>query len=102
MAGDLLLVTNVNGDFFVQFSKSPFTVATAELSHGAWQIEFGADKYRRSGHGKPPAMFSWFDLPRALEGLPTPSRWKYAPQPDGGWRLENKRSGETLEGRFFP
>ena len=32
LAGDLLLATNVNGNFFVQFSKMPFPLATAQVS----------------------------------------------------------------------
>jgi|HubBroStandDraft_1064217.scaffolds.fasta_scaffold543605_2 hypothetical protein len=102
IAGDLLLATNVNGDFFVQFSKTPFTVATAESSGGRWQIQFGVHEYHRSGRGAPPDRFAWFELPRALAGLPASPRWRFARGPDGQWRLENTRSGETLEGRFFP
>jgi hypothetical protein len=102
MAGDLLLATNVNGDFFVQFYKTPFTVATAEVSGGRWQIQFGAKEYHRSGRGTPPAMFAWFELPRALAGADLGRRWRMEQKPDGGWRLENPRSGEALEGRFFP
>jgi hypothetical protein len=102
IAGDLLLATNVNGDFFVQFSKTPFTVATAEASGGRWQIQFGVHEYQRSGSGAPPARFAWFELPRALTGLPPRPRWTFTRDNDGQWRLENMRSGETLEGRFFP
>lgn len=102
MAGELLLATNVNGDFFVQFSKSPFTVATAEFSGGKWEIQFGAKDYHKSGRGAPPARFSWFELPRALNGSHPGSIWKFEYQPGGAWRLENRRTGETLEGRFFP
>jgi hypothetical protein len=102
MAGDLLLATNVNGDFFIQFSKAPFTVAIAEVSGGKWQIQFGADEYHRSGRGAPPAVFAWFELPRTLGGAPPHARWQWQRRPGGQWRLENLRSGETLEGRFFP
>jgi hypothetical protein len=102
IAGDLLLATNANGEFFVQFSKTPFTVATAEALGGSWQIQFGANKYHRSGRGAPPERFAWFELPRALAGSTPGPRWKFEREPDGEWRLENARSGETLEGRFFP
>src|SRR5688572_9619670 len=40
LAGELLFATNSAGDFFVQFSKSPFTLATAQMMSGQWQIEF--------------------------------------------------------------
>jgi len=102
MAGDLLLATNVNGDFFIQFTKTPFTIATAEVSGAQWQIQFGAREYHRSGRGAPPLGFVWFELPRALGGLPPGAPWKWERRPGGGWRLENPRGGESLEGRFFP
>ena len=102
IAGDLLLATNVNGDFFVQFSKTPFPVATAEDFGGRWQIQFGANEYRRRGRGAPPDGFAWFELPRALAGSPLAPRWKFERRPGGRWRLENARGGESLEGLFFP
>ena len=102
IAGDLLLATNQNGDFFVQFSKMPFTVATAEGVGRNWQIQFGAHDYHRHGHGAPPDRFVWFELPPAELGLAKGSHWKFSREPDGQWRLENARSGETLTGRFFP
>jgi hypothetical protein len=102
MAGDLLLATNVNGDFFLQFSKTPFTVATAEVSGGKWQIEFGDHEHHWSGRGAPPDLFAWFELPRLLGGAPPAARWQWERRPGGQWRLQNPRSGESLEGRFFP
>jgi hypothetical protein len=102
IAGDLLLATNQNGDFFVQFSKVPFTVATAEGIGRNWQIQFGAHDYHRHGHGAPPDRFVWFELPPAELGLNKGRHWKFSREPDGQWRLENARSGETLTGRFFP
>jgi hypothetical protein len=102
MAGDLLLATNRNGDFFVQFSKVPFTIATAEDIDASWQIQFGSHEYHRSGHGAPPQRFVWFELPRTLAGSMPGHGWKFGHEPDGQWRLENAHSGETLKGRFFP
>jgi hypothetical protein len=102
IAGDLLLATNTNGDFFIQFSKTPFVVATAEALGGKWQIQFGVHQYHRSGRGAPTERFAWFELPRALAGLLAGTRWKFERQPNGQWRLQNARSGESLEGRFFP
>src|SRR5476651_2782659 len=66
LAGDLLLATNVNGNFFIQFSKIPFPMATAQISGDQWQIEFGASEFSWRGHGALPNRFSWFQLPRAL------------------------------------
>lgn len=102
LAGDLLLATNANGDFFVQFSKMPFPLATAQTSGDQWQIEFGADKYSWHGRGTPPERFGWFQLPRALAGAKMAGSWNFEKPAADSWRLENPRTGEVLEGEFFP
>jgi hypothetical protein len=102
IAGDLLVATNANGDFLIQFSKVPFSIAMAEDVGGRWRIQFGANQYDRSGRGAPPGRLAWFQLPRALAGSATGPRWNFQRRPDGGWRLENAPGGESLEGRFFP
>ena len=80
----------------------PFPLATAQISGGQWRIEFGADKYSRQGRGTPPDRFVWFQLPRALLNLGIAGNWKFAPPGSPSWRLENPRTGEILEGGFFP
>jgi hypothetical protein len=102
VAGDLLLATNANGDFFVQFSKMPFPLATAQVSGNQWQIEFGADKYSWRGHGNPPNRFAWFQLPRALIDANIGGNWQFTRVETNLWRLENLHTGESLEGEFFP
>jgi len=102
IAGDLLLATNLNGDFFIQFSKMPFSLATAQISGDQWQVEFGADKYSWHGHGTPPTRFAWFQLPRALRDPNAGGNWQFIRIETNSWRLENPHTGETLEGGFFP
>ncbi|MGH7950399.1 MAG: hypothetical protein ACREFE_00540 [Limisphaerales bacterium] len=101
LAGDLLLATNANGNFFIQFSKTPFQLATAEVINNRWQIEFGNDQYTRRGSGAPPKRFSWFELPRALNGQKLDRNWHFT-RGETNWRLENSDTGEILEGGFFP
>jgi len=98
LAGDLLLATNASGDFVAQFSKTPFTLATAQVSGDAWNIDFGGGQHTWGGRGRPPRRFVWFQLPRALAGAELPPPWKFTAQPDHSWRLENARTGEFLEG----
>jgi hypothetical protein len=102
LAGDLLLATNANGSCFIQFSKMPFPLATAQISSGQWQIEFGADKFSWHGSGTPPDRFAWFQLPRALLGQNLNGNWHFENVMSNSWRLENAHTGETLEGEFFP
>jgi hypothetical protein len=102
LAGDLLLATNVNGNFFIQFSKIPFPLATAQVSGGQWQIEFGADKFSWHGRGAPPNRFGWLQLPRALLITNIGGSWRFTRVETNSWRLENLSTGETLEGEFFP
>jgi hypothetical protein len=101
LAGDLLLATNADGNCFIQFSKIPFPLATAQISGGQWQIEFGADRFSWHGRGTPPVRFSWFQLPRALLGENLDGNWQFKKATTNSWRLENPRTGETLEGEFF-
>jgi hypothetical protein len=102
LTGDILLATRSNGDFFVQFSKTPFTLATAQLMSGQWQIEFGSGDHSWKGRGKPPSRFAWFQLRLALAHTRLNRDWQFQHAATNAWRLENRRTGESLEGAFFP
>ena len=102
LAGDLVLATNVNGNYFIQFSKIPFPLATAQVAGDQWEVDFGADKYSWHGHGAPPVRFGWLQLPRALLGKRDGGNWRFNPVGTNSWRLQNSRTGESLEGEFFP
>jgi hypothetical protein len=102
LTGDLLLATNVNGNFFIQFSKTPFPLATAQVAGDEWRIELGADKYSRQGRGPAPNRFAWFELPRALLEPNPGGDWQFVRLETNSWRLKNSHTGETLEGGFFP
>ena len=102
LTGDLILATNANGDFFVQFLKTPLPVVTAQSVNGAWQIEFGANEHHWQGRGQPPARFGWLQLPAALAGGHLPGDWQFTGKTPGSFQLQNRSTGESLEGEFFP
>ncbi|HEY3760592.1 MAG TPA: hypothetical protein VGN23_02490 [Verrucomicrobiae bacterium] len=100
IAGDLLMATNTDGDCFIQFTKTPLTLATARISDGRWQLEFGNDQYSWRGKNPPPTRFVWFQLPRALAGTNIARNWQFQ-STTNGWQFANHHTGETLEGEFF-
>jgi len=102
LAGEILLATQTNGNFLVQFTKTPFALASARVTDGQWQIDFGGGQRRFAGRSQPPARFVWFQLPRALAGGPLKSPWRLTRPTTDSWRLENWFTGEMLEGAFFP
>ncbi len=102
IAGELILATNRSGDFLVQFSKIPFPIVTAQTTGNRWQIEFGAGEHAWAGAGPPPRRWLWFQLPPGLAQAPLAAPWQFETLPDGRWRIFNPRTGEALEGGFFP
>jgi hypothetical protein len=101
LAGELLLATRTNGDYFVQFDKIPFPLATAQTERGQWHIRFGTGRYAWHGRGEPPGRFVWFQLPRALASQPLAKHWTLERNEDA-WSLKNSRTGEMLEGNLTP
>jgi len=102
LAGDLLVATNDNGNCFIQFSKTPFEIATARVDDGRWQVRFGTDQYSWTGRGAPSPRFVWFQLPPALAGKLLIDGWKFERSSGNLWRLQNSRTHEALSGEFFP
>jgi hypothetical protein len=102
LAGELLLATNANGDCFVQFTKDPFPMATAQVAGDCWQIEYGAGERFRSGRGEPPHYSAWFQLSPALAGRQLTHGWQFERTAANSWRLANRRTGERVEGFLAP
>ena len=100
LAGDLLLAVNTNGNYVIQFSKTPFSIASAQVADGRWQIELGQRLWR--GQGEPPRRFVWFQLAPVLAGASAVAPWRFTSRAGQSWRLENAGTGEFLEGQFFP
>ncbi len=101
LAGELLLAVRGQDEMFLQFSKTPFPLVTANSTPESWQIEFAAQKPHYSGRGQPPSAILWFILQPTLDGRSPPKPWIYQPTPQG-WRIENPRTQEWLEGYLQP
>jgi hypothetical protein len=102
IAGELLLATNSNGRTVVQFTKTPFPFVIAQTTPQSWQLEIPAQNKKYSRPGKPPARVGWFHLPSALQGVAPPKPWVFQPSENENWRLENKSTGEMIEGFLEP
>src|SRR6059036_1416508 len=86
IAGEILLATRADGRAFVQFSKNPFPLLTAQSSSASWQVEVQTKNKRYSGHGQPPARLIWLYLPRVLAGQAPPLGWSSEKLENGGQR----------------
>src|SRR6187551_934386 len=54
LAGELLVATNTNGDCVVEFTKTPFALASARRLGDCWRIEFGTGRHAWQGRGPGP------------------------------------------------
>ena len=100
--GDLVLASDADGRCLLQFDKTPLAILFAQTTTNQWLIKFPQRQMSFSGHGPGPTRFSWLYLPTALAGKPLPKQLHFESKPDGCWRLENSRTGETLEGFLSP
>lgn len=102
VAGELLIATQADGSCWVQFSKPPFNLVTAQRTPERWHIDFQQGRQRQSGRSAPPPRLIWFQLARALQGESLVTPWQYMREPDNTWRLSNPTTGERLEGYLAP
>ena len=99
IAGEVLVATRADGRAFVQFSKSPFPLIIGQETPQWWSVEFPPQNKKYAGRGVPPKRIIWLYLPRALSGKAPPQNWAWR-EDATGWGLENRASGESLEGYF--
>jgi hypothetical protein len=102
LAGEITFAQHADGRCLLEFSKTPFPFVRAKMSVTRWEIEFPPQKLHFSGGGQPPARLTWLHLMRGLTGKPVAPPWHFELRPDGGWRLENPRRGESVEGYLEP
>ena len=99
IAGEIMVAMRDNGRAFVQFTKTPFPFVIARKETNSWQLELPMQKKRYAAPGRPPKRIIWFHLASALTSQPLTKPWSWQEKTDG-WRLENKATGEILEGYF--
>jgi hypothetical protein len=102
LGGDLVMASHVDRRCVVQFLKTPLSLVLAQTSRTNWLIEFPPRQLGFKGRGSPPKRFAWLYLHAALTGEPLPTGFEFKRKSDGGWRLENTRSGESVEGFLGP
>jgi hypothetical protein len=102
LAGEIVLAQNPDGRSSLEFTKTLLPVVLAQATSNRWLIQFPSQKIGLRGRGQPPQRFLWFYLPVALAGQPMPENLDFHRQPDGGWRLANRRTGEWVEGFISP
>ena len=96
------MVSHEDGRCAIEFAKTPLSLVSAQTTRTNWLIQFPAGRMGFTGRRQPPARFAWLYLHAALSGEPLPPPLRFARKPDGGWRLENTRTGETVEGFLAP
>lgn len=102
ISGEIVVASQEDGRSFVQFSTAAFPIVAAQCAETHWQIEFSSQKLCFGGGGKPSPRFGWLQLSPALRHETLPAKWHFEQKSNGGWRLENTASGESLEGILFP
>jgi hypothetical protein len=102
LAGDLVVATRDDGSCFIQFTKTPLPLVTAEATTNAWRLYIAPTDMTRSGGGDVPLRVVWFCLPRCLAHLSPGKAWSWQTLPDNGWKLTNPATGEFLEGYLTP
>jgi len=100
--GDLVLASDDAGRCLIQFDKTPMAILSAQTTSNRWLIKFPQRQMSFSGRGPGPTRFAWLYLHAALAGEQLPPPLHFESKPDGGWRLENSSTGETLEGFLSP
>jgi hypothetical protein len=102
LGGELVVASHEDGRCVIQFAKTPLPLVLAQTTRTNWLIQFPPRRKSFAGRQPPPVRFAWLYLGAALAGDSLPAALRFERKPGGGWRLENTRSGETVEGYLVP
>ena len=100
--GDLVVASDGNGQTLVQFEKMPMSLVAAQTTPKEWLLRFPQGGGLWKGHEPAPTRTIWLHLANTLAGKPVPKPLKFTQEPNGNWRLENPKTGESLEGFLSP
>jgi hypothetical protein len=102
LAGELTFAIHHDGRCLVEFSKTPFSLVRARTANPRWEIEFPPQKLYFTGMGRFPSRLAWLQVCQALAGGDVRAPWSFNRRAQGSWCLENRRSGERIEGYLEP
>jgi hypothetical protein len=102
IGGDLVIARDPDGRRLVEFDKTPISIVSAQTTSNRWVVHFPQQNLNFGGHGPGSTRFIWLYLPTALDGGTLPATFHFERKPDGGWRLENTGTGESVEGFLTP
>ncbi len=102
LGGELVVVTGNEGRCMIQFVKTPVPMVLAQTTPAQWRMEFPPRRMAYTGPKPAPIDFTWLFIPAALAAEPLPDGLRFERKANDSWRLENTRSGETVEGFLGP
>ncbi|HEX4342360.1 MAG TPA: hypothetical protein VH255_03160 [Verrucomicrobiae bacterium] len=102
IVGDVMVATQPDGRAFIQFTKTPLPIITAQKTQNKWSLEVPLENKRYAYPGKPPERILWFQLAKHSAGGSLTKPWKWTDTDGDGWRIENISTGESVEGSFNP
>lgn len=100
LAGELIVIHRSNGSHFAQFAKPPISLMTAETDGARWSATVPPNRTFK-GRGKPPERLALLHLARILGGEAPGKNWLWQTNAES-WRLEHRKSGESIEGYLSP
>ncbi len=102
IAGELTVAAHPSGQTWVQFSKTPLPIVTAETDGPWWRVTFAAEGRTFRGRGAPPDRILWLHLARAFQSGNPQGSWILTNTSPESWHFENRASHESLDGFLSP
>lgn len=102
VAGDLVVAVKTDASCWVEFSKPPFNLVTAQARPDGWRISLHSQHIDYRGRGIPPRRFVWFQLAQVIAGRSVACEWQLTHQPGESWLFVHAENGERLEVHLEP